>query len=138
MGRYLNLALSRTGLPIDNGLLNINSLKENHLTTESIEQTSSTKETNLTKEVDPLQNRLSRHGIRLCIDKATSAVCLIFRDDVERVLQANCATFVGLDEVPEGERQEIIDTLTYYESILEPQSSHECQSRMSRSGGTGA
>ena len=117
MGRYLNLALSRTQLPIHNGLLNTNSLKENHLESEDLNQTSSTKETNLTKKVDALLNRLSQHGIRICIDKVTGEVCLIFRDDVERVQQADCAAFVSLDEVPEDERQEIIKTLEYYESL---------------------
>jgi hypothetical protein len=66
-----------------------------------------------------LQNRLQKDGIHLAIDKETGEGCLIFRDDVERVQQAGCATFVSLDRVPEDERQEVIRTVQYYEGLLE-------------------
>jgi hypothetical protein len=50
VGRYLNLAKNNTDTHGHNGLLNTNYLKENHLPVETLKQTTSTKETNLTKE----------------------------------------------------------------------------------------
>jgi len=112
MGRYLEKA--RQQLPF--------SQEDNALNTKTINnldnpERDTAKEANLAKEVSDLQDRLTRHGIHICLDRATGQACVVFSQDLENV--RSVSTVIHPVALTPMQRREIEDSLEYFENLLE-------------------